>query len=435
MVTVFIPDPERLERKGYGDVKHVPALFDTTFRYCQQHNLYLRERAKLVWHPSDHQGDGLGARSRPSQQTILKIAYSLSNFIDWCEIRQRDWKSLSYDDVLAYQQEQVDGRWSSNGRPLRPATANFRADEATNFLTWASDHGLRDPFALRRISTQTKILAGISSRTTVRQASVRPGRAKVSMSDDVGVEADLPTPEEVRDWLLLVRERRGQAKTLAARFILETGVRRDELVHLTVGQLPDAERLADLGRRGKAFAAIKLTKTKGGRGRTIDVPLAFAMELRRWADTDRLRMLVLHRRRVGSYPKEPKHLFLSDSKGHEGTPLKAHTIYRVFADVRPGPSKWHPHFARHAFACFWILHALEDEARAHGRTLKQLGPDWIAMQSQHWLSMLRRQLGHVDESTTYLYLRWIQTAAGVARHALGWHRYLSEPINSTDAMR
>ena len=40
--------------------------------------------------------------------------------------------------------------------------------------------------------------------------------------------------------------------------------------------------------------------------------------------------------------------------------------------------------------------------------------------------MLQRQFGHVDETTTQIYLKWLATAVGLAVMANGWHRFLAD---------
>jgi hypothetical protein len=143
MVTVFHPDPERLASLGYEPpVTHVPAIFESSGRYCREHNRYLRERSLAEWHP------GLGS-DIPRKRTLKNIADNLANFIQWCEARKKAWRTLRFADVLEYQREQMSSKWSALGERLDAGTANRRADEATNFLRWAAERGLRPSFTSR----------------------------------------------------------------------------------------------------------------------------------------------------------------------------------------------------------------------------------------------------------------------------------------------
>ncbi|MHC2234029.1 hypothetical protein [Bradyrhizobium diazoefficiens] len=124
--------------------------------------------------------------------------------------------------------------------------------------------------------------------------------------------------------------------------------------------------------------------------------------------------------------KRTDKLFVSDAGEHAGTPIRRHTIQRCFANVLPRPKVWSPHKGRHAFACFFVLYALEAEARAHKSTVAGMGVNWVHNRGTEWLKMLQRQFGHVDETTTQIYLKWLATAVGLAVMANGWHRFLAD---------
>jgi hypothetical protein len=115
MAKVFFPDRGRLAAKGYAAVAHVPVLFGTDGRYLREHNRYLRERARLEWHPGAG-GDILRAR------TLSNIADRLKNFAMWCAARSVDWRTVTYARILDYQSEQIDGKWSALGGKLLPSS-------------------------------------------------------------------------------------------------------------------------------------------------------------------------------------------------------------------------------------------------------------------------------------------------------------------------
>ena len=434
MTTVFKPDAERLKALGYGRIAHVPVLFDRHHRYCRAHNAYLRVRAKLEWHPLSGQAEISAARDFPRSNTMLRIAYSIANFLDWCEVRRVEWQEVTYDDILTYQQEQIRGAWSARRRhKLKASTANSRADEATHFLAWAAESKLRSPFGIRTVTKTRAVRTGAASKTGQATISVRAGRAREEHGSSISMLIFLPKEEEVRAWLRRVRAQRGYVKALVCRMILETGLRKSELVALTTAQVPDAGMLAHLQAEGRSMAPMHVTLTKGGRPRTIQVPLPLAAEIRDWIDT---RRLTLVRRYAKRHPDETAsdRLFLSDARGHEGTVVEHHTVYRCFYEVKPRPRKWSPHFGRHTFACFYLLHALDNEAKAADATFKELGADWVQSRGKFWLDTLRRQLGHVSEDTTNIYLRWLATATGISDVAVSWHAFLEADDDEAEAL-
>lgn len=421
MASVFFPDPDRMTRLGYGSVANVPILFDCRQRYCREINRYIRARATLQWHPS---ADGIAVgRDFPRRSTLKSIAHELANFIEWCEHHGLAWRAMTYDDVLRYQRDQLEGRWSANARrKLKAATANARADQATHFLRWAAEHRLRGPINIPAIAKTRAMRSGRSSGPAMATSLVRAGRAKRSQTEHIAKVIMLPSVEEVREWLIALRDARGYAKALACRMIVEVGLRKMEVSGLTVEMIPTSDDLNRLSNRGHPSAPVEITVTKGGRPRTVQIPLAFARELRTWVDTRRLTLALRFKRRTGRACSNA--LFVSDAPGFEGVPLLGHTIYKAFK-AKPRPRTWHPHFGRHVFACFYLLHSLQLDAAAKGGSVADQGADWLQLRGRFWLDMLRRQLGHVSEETTDLYLRWLATATGVAAMANGWHDFLN----------
>jgi integrase len=408
MATVFHPDPQRLARLGYAaPITHVPVLFDSASRYCRAHNRYLRERAMLEWHP--------GAGSDVPRPTTLKnIADNLSNFIQWCETRGASWQEVKYAEVLAYQREQISGRWSCRGKKLEASTANHRADEATSFLRWAAERGLRGPFDAQMFFRTVRTKFGAA------QVMVRAGRAKENLTTKTEKQFKLPKATAVKAWLDAVKRQRGYAKYLVCRMILEVGARRKEVEALEVHQWPSAAAIEEAYLLAQESVPMDLVETKGGRPRTVWVPLEYAGRVREWIDEKR--STYAYRYQV-EHKKPTYRLFLSDAPGAHGNPVSVQTIYRCFSQVNPRPKLWSPHKGRHAFACFFVLHALSVEAQADGG-LSAKGASWVMNRGDFWLRLLRKQFGHMSEETTEVYLRWLRSACGLTELASGWHRFL-----------
>ncbi|MDA9492404.1 tyrosine-type recombinase/integrase [Bradyrhizobium sp. CCBAU 11361] len=411
MVKIFCPDKTEIEKLGFASVAHVPVIFDSNEVYCREYNRYLRERAELDWHPSATFYD------RPSPRTLSAIAEKLANWISWCETRKITWQTVTYDDVLRYQDEQDTGAWSKSGKPLERSTANGRADAVTHFLIWASHRGLRSEFKVTFILDRKQI-AG-----RVRTLTVRHGRLKEPYGQSRIDAFKLPHPHGVREWLEAVKTQRGYAKYLACRFILETGARLREVELFPLAGWPTIEKIDEAAYRGDVFVEVKLTRgTKGGRPRTIRVPIDLARTIRLWSDGPRNKYVFGLYKRTN---RRTDHLFVSDAAAHIGTPILRHTISKCFAEVTPRPKVWSPHKGRHAFACFFVLYALETEARAHKSTAAAMGVNWVHSRGAEWLKMLQRQFGHVDEDTTQIYLHWLSTALNLTKMANGWHRFLA----------
>ncbi|KAA0074726.1 hypothetical protein [Tardiphaga sp. P9-11] len=135
MAKVFIPDPVLLKQSGFGRWAHVPVLFDDHGGYLPEHSRYLRERAARIFRP------GSDFKDFPRHATLKAIAYHLADFSRWTALTLHDWRTVTYDAVIAYQNDLLHGRCSASGRPLNPKTANALADDVTHFLHWASING------------------------------------------------------------------------------------------------------------------------------------------------------------------------------------------------------------------------------------------------------------------------------------------------------
>lgn len=408
MAKVFFPDRERLTTLGYETLAHVPSIFDSKGRLCRIEGRYLRDRATGDWWPE-------GGKPELRERTIANFADTLVNFIAWCEeLGGVDRTTATYADVLRYQRDQIAGRWSYNGEGLDVTTANKRADEVTNFLTWAAQTELRGPFPVKRFFAE-----GPSSKGKHR-AKARAGRAKENDTTQTEKSFILPKPEAIKEWLKQVIKQKGYAKHLACRFILETGARRMEVELLEVDQWPMEDAIAEAAEAEQQTVSMDLFETKGGKPRIIWVPLSFALRVRKWIDGRR----VTYARRYYKHNagKRTSRLFLSDHPDAHGQPLSAQTIYRTFTDVTPRPKGWSPHKGRHCFACFYVLNAITADAGPKG--LEAKGADWIWDRGAVWLAFLRKQFGHVSENTTQLYLRWLIQATSLADMAMGWHHFL-----------
>jgi integrase len=192
---------------------------------------------------------------------------------------------------------------------------------------------------------------------------------------------------------------------MACRYIVETGARLHEVCALRVERWPSAAAINSARADGRGFVTMMLTVTKGSKPRTIQLELGYAALVRDWIDRERSKLVPARLANRGP-------LFVSDARGFEGTPLTGSSIYRCFKVKTPaGPEKWHPHLGRHWFACNFVLEGLAKDAAVEGRTLSSMKPDWVTNRASFWLDTLRLQLGHIAETTTELYLRWLGTMA------------------------
>ena len=419
MAVVFVPNKNCLKKRGYESVAHVPVIFDSNQRCCREINRYLRERACLDWTP---RGDSsalkcaIGRRiNYPTPSTMLTYAYALKNFLEWCEARRLDWRIVNYKhDLLRYRDDMVEGRWSESGHRLSNETAESRVDRAIEFLTWAAQCGLRSNLDVPTFKSRKTFASGTSSQVRGKEVNVRAGRKWRQNPRDLR----LPSKDELTTWLHEVEERRGKTKALACRTALELALRKQELVSLPSSILPrDKRRWNVVGDN----VILHITEgTKGGRDRWVQCPIPLAADLHQYITGRRLRGLSIWTKEHRG-EKAPDALFLSESTG---APLSAGRFYNAWTCWRIY-NGWCPHLGRNVWACYTLLDHLKLEADRVGITLDKLPHNWIYGTGDSLIRLhIQPQLGHVDATTSQIYLRWIMNHLAVVSHYETWHSFL-----------
>ena len=419
MAVVFIPNKDSLGKIGYESVGHVPVIFDSNQRYHREINRHLRERACLDWTPRGDSSASKRAKGRrinyPTPLTMLTYANALKNSLEWYEARHLDWKTVDYEhDLIRYRDDMVAGRWSESGRRLSNVTAESRVDRAIEFLNWAADCGLRSDLDVPKFTERKTFGSDTSSQDMGKEVTVRAGR-KGGQSPE---HLRLPSKDELAIWLRKVEERRGMTKALACRTALELALRKQELVSLRASILPrDKRRWNVVGDN----VILHITEgTKGGRDRWVQCPIPLAVDLHQYITGRRLRSLSIWTKKHRG-EAAPDALFLSESTGD---PLSAGRFYNAWTCWRIFDG-WCPHLGRSVWACYTLLGHLKLEADRVGTSLDKLPGIWIHGTGDSLIKLyIQPQLGHVDASTSVIYLRWIMNHLAVVSHYETWHSLL-----------
>lgn len=441
---LLFPDTELMSAVRFASVAHVPFLLDDDGTYLDAPNRYMRERALLEWLPeeafSKEEKRPSKELSYPTVDSLRTMGERLKNFLEWCAFKKLDWRVADYTKhiVGGYQVAMTRGDWSRSGKPLDGKTINSRANEATLFLAWSAQTGLRAeeavPFrvptwrAKRRTSdSPVKFNKATGFTTRAGQVSEKPPHFA------------LPTPEEVGTWLKRVYVTRGPVKGLCCELILETGIRIRECVRWRADYLPEDRSKWRV--RGRKVLVCLSAGTKGrrvepdavdGPARWISVPLDLAERLHRYAQEERPSQ---HARWVRSAktPEErakrrrqglPPELFLGERCNR---PFSTRMLRRIWSETPGCGDGWHPHLGRHYFACHRLIDVTLKKVKAAGRELGQLNSDWLMGSLRSDITMvLRPQLGHVSEKTTNEYLGWLQDwfEACTDQGPLRWQDYL-----------
>lgn len=449
---VHTPVRALMKEHGYEQVAHVPFIIDSDGSYLKEPNRYLRERALLEWLPEHAAGISnvmvgnppCQKLSYPTAKSLATLAAKLLNFMKWCAQKNVDWRQAEYtkDIVLGYQADMKSGAWSRDKKGLGGRTINQRGGEATLFLSWTEQRGLRSKTAERffvpRRRMRTPIASGESSHKSFEEHDSRAGKAHVEPPLFF-----LPEPEAVATWLLRVYANRGRVKGLCSELILETAIRVTECVSWRADVLDlDSSKWRI---RGQEVHVIIRAGTKGGRQtpsdengppRIVKLPLALAHRLHgyrigeresqiaRWIRAGKSAAERDARRRI----PRPEQLFLGERSNR---PFSARMLHNIWSTTPGCGDGWSPHKGRHYCACQRLIEITVEKAKAAGCNLGNLNPDWLSgALSNDIVIVIRPLLGHVSEETTRVYLEWLRTwfSAQTTTGPLRWQDYLEGEV-------
>lgn len=418
---VFRPDESLLKEKGFDSIAHVPVIFDGNWTCHREASRYLRERATPT--PADVAAGALRTVRPPTRASLNTFAAQIANFLEWCSARGKDWKTLTYarDIVGGYEQEMATGSFTADGHPLENSTINQRVDTACGFLIWAVKKVLREPFEVPTFTRSYLRNDATSTHARVIEYTTRANKRRLKPKN-----LRIPTDEEVQRWLSSVKIRYGRTKALMVELILNTGIRRQEVVEWRLDTLS-----ADKSKwRMSPVAATKVVVTiehgaKGSKSlkgdeevgppRNIVIPMALANRLWHYIEFERPRLLKTYIKSGNTKAEQekrrrnpPQQVFLSD---FTGVPVSAQKLYEAWASAPSLPFEgWSPHLGRHYWACKTLLFEL-DRMRKQARLALEsnLPITWISGSAIDIIQLfIQPQLGHIDRKTTEMYLTWIR---------------------------
>lgn len=429
--TLFYPIPSVLKAAGFGGVSHVPVIFGKNWTYDRIINRYLRERAKGTALPREQR-----TSVEPTPQSVDTFARWLIDFLEWCLWSKTPWQGVEYQtDLLGgYQRDMKNASWSTTGKSLSPATINNRVSEATYFCEWAARCGYRKEFDVIYQYSNRSAGGGRNSKSH-KQVEVKSRAGKVRANPRT---LRIPAEAEIEVWLAAIRIKKGCTKALMAKLCVEAGVRREECVQWDLAYLdPDPKKWAryreyvkvtiKYGAKGPKYDDVlkpqRTTARTVGPEREIHIPADLAEELLRYRNSIRSKSLLKYVN-AAQDPKErtkrmkevrnQDRLFVSE---YDGQPITGETLRRVFK-IDPPWEEWSPHLARHYYTCMRMAHSLRKQLGLRSKPDPEgvikitAHPDWIVEAGRAEMLMLREQLGHLDEQTTNMYLRWLLQAFG-----------------------
>jgi integrase len=419
------PQADALAAMGYPHAADLPVIMGNGgTRFDADANEFLYERCLGYWPPV------VGGQQPPvtpsSQRTY---AQALADFLSYACTRNLDLKKIDYVRHIygRYQSEMLAGTWSVTSCALSPSTVNARVDRACEYLSWLADKGRRMSFSVPTEDRDLHFGSASSTGSATRTVRARKGRARQRRKD-----LQLPTDRQLGLWLSDLERRHGSAMALASELVLQTAIRKAELIGWRVDTIPRREadwvivnptaRPEDqnivvtirYGTKGKKFGEVDGDKI--GPEREILVPLTLARRLRDYHHKARRRSLLVLKAgfkgaELARRMSDP-HLFLDE---RTGLPIGYDRVTNCWRNVDALPFKgWSPHGGRHWWACMKLwreLKLMEADLKSRG---DGAGRSLIAMATDIIRLEIKDQLGHLDLATTQGYIRWVARQLSVA---------------------
>lgn len=412
------PDPQAMKREGYARVAYVPFLLGDDGSYPEQVNRYIRARALAQWKPRlGSDGEAKEPRYRfLTDRSNDEVAGRLRRFLDWCDLRGHRIDRLSYQELLLWQDERLDGTFGLLKGRGRLDTSSPSVTEAAYFLTWLAEvprdsmgEPLRQPFNRFGDAISEVHMPAMGRRQLGNQAAHENTKRRRIPRRTLR----LPKPSEVDQWLAALRIR-APVKALMAAIVLDSGMRISEINELHASDFPsaadwrptDGRIYFDIVRGSKGPKRKPGSKESRIREVHVSIELARAIEryrlftretqIRRW-----IRGVKSVEERKWRQANKPKRMWLSE---HTNQPFSNRQFHHAWTTTPGCSDPWHPHLGRHWFAVEQLVRYGREAISAAGSTHPSL--TWLdgVLRNQVDL-LLRPALGHIDARTTEIYLR------------------------------
>jgi integrase len=336
--------------------------------------------------------NGSAKKTHLAESTIKLLAYHLSYFLQWCEMKGEEESYRKYDlrtitghrrngsSFASVEDYSDDLRKLNYGSGRDKNVYTQRVNIVNELLMYAFTIGWREE-EYRPISP-ARMRGNIQSIDTVGNPRRRKNKS----------EWVIPSPLEVNNWITAIEDEENQ---LMAELACYGGFRKKDILNLRASTMK-LQNYDDTERDDRSYFWV--FRSKGEKDRKTTLPNTTIKKLNKYIKGSR-------RDRLKSWAVSSDYVFLSPrakTKGHPFTRIKVDEIFRN----SPFGENWTPHQGRHTFA----VHRL---AQLIHRNMQVLNSDLEsallnAIYHQGPLPTLQSEMGHSSSQTTEDYLRWGQ---------------------------
>lgn len=304
-----------------------------------------------------------------SPKSWAAYGQSIYDYFGFLEANNWDWRDIQLNresTILATYRD-----WSLGDIGLNPTTVNYRLRIIIKFYQYALRLGWVDalPYAMEDVCVSKP--KGFLAHT---DTSGGVTRSPDVMLKEQATQVKVLSKGQIRQFLSAIQN---NTQLLMARLALQTGLRKQELCSFPLKYIQNPQDYKKLSSQISIMLDPREIKLKGGKSRTIDIPVGLMADL--W-------QYVIHERNQSNCSQEDcSELFLTQY----GTPYNERSLNGLWGRLGL-PFKVSPHVLRHTYA----THTLYELRKKKG-----IGIDP--------LMYVRDRLGHSSINTTQKYLHFI----------------------------
>jgi site-specific recombinase XerD len=267
-------------------------------------------------------------RSKNTWETYGRILYG---YFQWLETFDKKWDTVSAIDMASWRNSMIENP-NVNGKPCKTTTINHRLAITTDFYKWAKRKGFVDEVSWEMVNVRVR-----KGDTFLKHADASGGVDAVNelMLRTSKKDYEYLTKDQVKEVLRNLPIRRDQ---LIVCTMLETGMRREEVISLDINQIPHPQFHS-----GMKYIPVKIIG-KGNKERTVVFSATLLQEIQKYILTVRRKCAKKWKEKHGTVPTK---VWLTEA----GTAINKRTFNNILTALSPKVGfSVYPHLFRHTYA-------------------------------------------------------------------------------------
>lgn len=342
----------------------IPFFIDSNCTLIDDVNQYFFKKSTTIW---NHKGN----TSKTHTENIFQ-------FLLFCEELNKNWKYISSFEIKKWIDYQV--AKGNQEKTIKDRISNIR--QLFNYAlmkNWIKEDPFSD-FNIRTINRRVNVFSNKMKEIKLNDLSLKRYIIK-----DVK-EEDLPTTEELKDFL----KNLNYMGNLMAVIILQTGVRKEELLQLKIKDIEELKESKSNNFYSLTLDARKIN-IKNNKSRVVVISNTLNEKIKEYINSD-----FYQRRKSKALDLNNDYLFLNE-KGERLSNKGINYIFKVASNkinYRENKEIIRPHQLRHCFASYFIKNKSEkneDMETSYLYLAERLGHSNPEITKKFYVKMINKQ--------------------------------------------